>query len=96
MTDTTPTPTEIVFSPTQDLILEVLIARYRLGENCWTFNSNLTKQMLALEDLGYVTWKSGIIYKTVLVWLTDKGKKEFLSNTYEAPILKNYKKKKNK
>jgi hypothetical protein len=55
--------------PTQYLVMEVLAARYRTGESCWTFPSRPTPAMRALEDIGAVRWKSGVVQNTVLVWL---------------------------
>jgi hypothetical protein len=70
-------------SPTQELIFEVLTARYRLGETSWTFSAKLSKQLALLEvNTGYINWKHASIEHCVLVWFTEKGKKEFLSKPY--------------
>ncbi|MFI7073469.1 hypothetical protein [Micromonospora sediminicola] len=71
--------------PTQYLILEVLAARYRLGEVLWTFPARLRPNMDQLADRGLIGWKSGVEYGTVRAWLTDAGKAASLSPTYVPP-----------
>jgi len=75
--------------PMQSLMLEVLAARYRFGEQIWTFESRLKRYAQALENLGLVGWKSGIVEKTILVWLTNDGKSSVLSDTYIPPTDRN-------
>lgn len=60
-------------SPTRQLILELLMARWRLGENLWTFDSRLTPQIKYLEEKGWLTMMGGIVENTVRASLTDKG-----------------------
>ncbi|MBM0203249.1 hypothetical protein JNW90_09095 [Micromonospora sp. STR1s_5] len=71
--------------PTQYLILEVLAARHRTSETLWTFPSKLRPHMEALERLGLIQWKSGIVPKTVMAWLTEQGKSASTSSTYVSP-----------
>jgi len=75
-------------TPTEELILEVLTARIRLGETCWTFDSKFTRQARALEGLGLVTWKSGIVEKTILVWPTHAllNNEEWFTPTYRLGV----------
>lgn len=70
------------FTPTQDLILNVLAARYRLGENLWTFDSNLTKQAKQLADRGLVFTTHGITENTIRIGLTEAGKAATLDPGY--------------
>jgi hypothetical protein len=84
---------EISYTPTEDLFMETLSARVRLGEPCWTFDTRHTRTAKSLEAKGLIRWKSGIVEKTILVWITELGKKEWLSFDYKPPILKDYKKK---
>ncbi|MFJ8690312.1 hypothetical protein [Micromonospora wenchangensis] len=74
--------------PTQYLILEVLAARHRLGEPCWTFPSRpgIRTAVAALNVAGLVTWKSSPAPRAVLVWLTEAGKSAALDETYVPPI----------
>lgn len=74
-------------APTHYLILEVLAARYRLGEALWTFPSRpaIVVALDKLADLDLVGWKGGVAPKTVRVWLTETGRKAALSETYEPP-----------
>lgn len=71
------------FTPTQSLIIEVLIARRRLGERLWTFDSNITKQLESLASAGWVDVMSGITENTVRASLTDRGLARWLSYPYE-------------
>lgn len=83
----------------QELFIDVLIARVRLGENIWTFDERFTKQAEELESLGLIGWKSHQIEGFILAWFTAKGKEIYLSYPYEIPLLKGYelvKKKTNK
>lgn len=75
-------------SPTQYLIVETLTARARLGEPYWTFPTSVRKAVRELADRGVVQWKSGVVPKTVQVWLTDLGRLAALAFNYQIPILK--------
>jgi hypothetical protein len=74
--------------PTQSLVIEVLTARARLGENHWTFSTRHRPALEALEDRGLVMWKSGIVERTCLAWLTDPGRAEVLSYAYRTPAVR--------
>ena len=67
-------------TPTEDLMMEVLVARFRLGERMWTFDSNQTFIARRLEAKGMVGWKSGIVEKSILVWMTDEGKAIYINS----------------
>ena len=83
----------IQLTPTEDLCLEVLAARLRLGENIWTFDKRHEGALLKLQVRGTVNLVHGIVENTVRASLTEEAKKEVLSETYEAPIVKELKKK---
>lgn len=51
-------------TPTEDLILEVLMARHRLGESSWPFSSKLLKSANRMEAAGLITIWSGPVEKT--------------------------------
>ncbi len=74
-------------TPTEDLFMELLAARHRLGEQVWTFDSRLKPQALRLERLGLIGWKRGAVERTLLVWLTGLGRTEYLDPLYVPPIL---------
>lgn len=61
--------------PTEYLVMEVLAARWRLGQNVWTFPTSTLKAIRDLTDQGLVWWKHGTAEHTVLVRLTDAGVK---------------------
>lgn len=73
-------------TPTQDLILEVLAARARLGEHHWTFSRRHRHQILPLADQGLVTWDWGNTEGVIRVWLTDAGRAEVLDADYVNPV----------
>lgn len=85
MTTSTPEAGGYTVTPTQDLILEVLAARHRLGERLWTFDARHKKAIEALADLGLVTHMHGMVEKTVRASLTDEGIKRQVSDNYMPP-----------
>jgi galactose-1-phosphate uridylyltransferase len=79
---------EVVLPLTQELIVEVLIARYRLGEVLWPFPNKAVKSLKALTDKGIIGYQSAPTQGSYNVWFTDKGKKDYLSFNYVPPILR--------
>lgn len=72
--------------PTQQLILDVLAARHRLGEQLWTFPAKgMRRPMDALANAGLIGWKSGVTEGTVRAWLTEAGRDAVLYAGYEPP-----------
>lgn len=61
------------FTPTESLILDVLTARWRLGDDLWTFESRLRPQARRLAARGLVELNSGIVEKSIRLSLTDAG-----------------------
>lgn len=78
-------------TPTQELVLEVLAARHRLGEGMWTFSNRpaIVTALRVLESAGLVGFKSGVIENTYLAWLTKAGQADVLTPDYVPPIKKN-------
>lgn len=70
---------------TQVLVLEVLAARWRLGERIWTLTRTTRQALDALEALGLVGYKGGIVERTYLAWLTKAGREAMLDSQYQAP-----------
>lgn len=60
--------------PTQALVLDVLAAYARLGENCRTFSARCRPALEALEEGGLVRWKGGPTERTCIAWLTGPGR----------------------
>lgn len=73
-------------TPTEDLVMEVLAARYRLGETFWTFDSRHKRAILGLESKGLARLMHGIVEKSVRASLTDAGRRKYLSPAYETPL----------
>lgn len=61
------------YRPSEWLMLEVLAARYRLGEKAWTFPARCSALATGLEARGLVGWKNGIVEGSILVHLTPAG-----------------------
>ena len=81
------------FTPTEDLVLDVLVARYRLGEHLWTFDSHVASAPIRkLAEKGWVNEMHGITENTVRAYLTDKAVARFLTFKYIPPIARDDKK----
>lgn len=71
--------------PTEYLVGEVLAARIRLGEQCWTFPTSVRPAIKRLAERGLIGWKHGTLPKTCLVWFTEEGRDTFLWDEYQLP-----------
>ena len=77
-------------TPTETLILEVLTARYRLGEHFWPFERNpaTTKGLRSLEAQRLIHLDNGNVENSWRVSLTDKGIAEYVRRgSYQPPIV---------
>ena len=61
-------------TPGEALVMEVLAARWRLGESLWTFDTRHGRWLDSLADKGLVQPMHGIVEKTLRASLTDAGK----------------------
>ena len=76
-------------TPTEELILDTLVARARLGENVWPFSTKFQRQCERLQQEGLVTVAHGNVEKTVRVALTAHGRREYLETVhYQSPLEK--------
>ncbi len=73
-------------TPTAELILDVLAARWRLGETSWRFPARLQADIRALEHLGAATGQAGKRDGTVTVSLTDAGRDHVINPQYRPPL----------
>jgi hypothetical protein len=75
-------------TPTEELLLEVLIARTRLGHIFWTIarNSTSARAVFSLARKGFVIFDHGNVPGTFRAELTEEAKKFLMSNDYLAPI----------
>lgn len=71
---------------TQHLILEVLAARLRTGEDVWTFMRmrGMLSALSALSDAGYLTYQ-GDVTGNFRAALTHFGRRMVLDETYLPP-----------
>lgn len=73
--------------PMQEMMLDVLAARYRTGEHLWTFPTKpaFVRAAHQLARLGLVGMGGGVAPKTIQVWLTDAGEAAVLLDGHENP-----------
>lgn len=69
----------------QELVMEVLAARYRLGERVWTFDNKQARTLKALEVKGYLSYKHGSVQGTRLAWMTTEGRAAAMDSNYTPP-----------
>lgn len=62
------------FTPTEYLVMDVLAARWRLGEDCWTFPNAVRPTLERLSGRYYLSFKAGVVYGTQIAWLRSVGK----------------------
>lgn len=65
---------EADLTPGEALVMEVLAARWRLGESLWTFDIRHGRWLDSLADKGLVQPMHGVVEKTLRAALTDAGK----------------------
>ena len=70
----------------QEIILEVLVARHRLGEPFWPVSTQLSRTYKTLRDKGYVEIIDGNVEGTDRLMLTRAARKKLMSETYTAPL----------
>jgi hypothetical protein len=68
-------------TPTEDLLIEVLIARHRLGEPFWPFERCHRKTLERLEAKGLVSFQ-GAVTPHLRAELTAAGRERFMSRPY--------------
>lgn len=78
---------EPYLTPTQELVMELLAARSRLGECWWTLSKRpaITTAVNALEDMGYVIVMSPQVQNTLRVQITSKGCEAMICPQYTDP-----------
>lgn len=74
-------------TPTEELMMEVLAARTRMGECWWTFVSRpaIRRAANSLGKLGYVIEHSPQVERTLRLELTEKGRKRMMAPNYTDP-----------
>jgi hypothetical protein len=70
MTDRDPTPTEW-------LVMEVLAARFRLGETTWHFPNTLKPTLKRLAERDWIAYKAAVVEGHQQAWLRTDGKLEW-------------------
>lgn len=80
---------EVELTPLENLVVEVLVARYRLGEPSWSFDNSVTKTLNALAKKGYVKQLPHRPGNPVSASLTDEAIALNLSHDYVPTIAAN-------
>jgi hypothetical protein len=73
-------------TPSEELVLEVLAARYRLGHTEWPFHKSHRKTLKSLEEKKLIFTDIGSVEDSYDVSLTPDGKKATLTDGYTPPI----------
>ncbi|WP_251151373.1 hypothetical protein [Cellulosimicrobium sp. Marseille-Q4280] len=73
-------------TPTQELVMEVLAARYRLGEQWWTFEPELRQTIRTLDDGGLVDIIDGHTAGRVEARLTAAGLVQYVRPGFTSPV----------
>jgi hypothetical protein len=82
------------YTPTETLILEVLAARWRIGERSWTFQTRLNPQLNQLARRGLIYYKPASVEHAVLVSFTEQGYNAYVKpSKYQPPIFSQLSKK---
>jgi hypothetical protein len=68
-------------TPTEDLLLEVLIARHRLGEPFWPFDYCHRRTLQRLESRGLVSFQNAVT-PHLRAQLTAAGRERFMTHPY--------------
>jgi hypothetical protein len=69
---------------TEYLLLDVLAARFRTGDQMWTFPRRARHYLRRLEERGLVELKAGVVENTVQAWLTESGREAVLLDGYRS------------
>ncbi|WP_336818980.1 hypothetical protein [Gordonia sp. MMO-8] len=83
-------PDTSALTPSEELLLELLVARTRLGHDWWTIASNATSRRAAetLERLGVIRTMHGLTENTLRARLTEAQRFSIdLDSSYLPPIL---------
>lgn len=72
----------------QDLLVDLLVARTRLGEPFWPVSTKMTRSYHELKEKGYVTILRGHVDGTVRLMLTEQAKAELLHDATFSPVEK--------
>lgn len=73
-------------TPSEILVMEVLAARWRLGEASWPFVKAHKRTLNRLEAAGLVSVQGGVVPHTYQVSLTEQGRKAYLTDRYVPRI----------
>lgn len=85
MSDNDTQQAEAPLTPTEEAILEVLVARWRLGEQLWTFQSMLRPAARKLVEKGLVHDLGSATGQDIRLRLTETAQKRFGNPMYDPP-----------
>ena len=79
-------PVTIDLPPREDLLMEVLAARVRCGESCWTFDPAHRPTLRALELKGLLHFDPDPGLTGLRTFLTDAGREAYLLDGFTEPV----------
>lgn len=77
-------------TPTEELIIDVLVARFRLGDTLWTFDLRNAAALRRLESRGLINRMGGIVENTERAWLTEKALLEHGHSWFQMETTERY------
>jgi hypothetical protein len=78
---------EAKLTAAQDQMVDLLVARHRLGEPFWPIDNRLRRTANILEQKGYIEIYPGHVEGTFRASLTAEAERKFLSNSiYKSPL----------
>ena len=78
---------ELKLTPSEDLVMETLAARRRLGNQVWTLEKRHSRTLKLLEEKGLVNFISGVDEKSVRASLTALGEEHYLDGQWKDPAI---------
>ncbi len=79
---------EFSTTPTEDLLLELLAARHRCGEQVWTLDSRHRRTAERLEARDLVVLMHGLTEHTFRAALSGEGRAVYMIADYVPPVLR--------
>ena len=72
----------------QELMVDLIVARHRLGEPFWPVSTRLNRTYKVLAEKGYVEIIDGNVEGTVRLRLTSAARKELIEDSSYVPPIK--------
>lgn len=77
-----------LLTPAENLALEVVAARFRLGHQGWNFDSRHSEALYGLQEKGYIIVQPTDDPRVITAYLTQAGVDAYITPDYIPPIVK--------